>query len=328
MKRREFIAFAAGAAVAAPLAARGQNPGAARRVGFLINYPAGEPEAKRRIDAFVKSMAGLGWAEGKNLAVDYRFDVERQNIRNIATEVVRLAPDAIVATAPASVIALQKATDTIPVIFTAVTDPIALGIVANLAHPGGNVTGFSSAEVGISAKWLELLKEIAPNVTRAAVLHAAGNVGGEKQVAAIKAGAPSLGVGISLIEVADPGALEHGVNAFAQSPNGGLIMLRIAEDIAARQQIIALAARYRLPAVYPLRLCATEGGLVSYGPDVVDEYRQAAGYVDRILRGEKPGDLPVQTSSKFELVINLKTAKQRGLTIPPTPLATADEVIE
>ena len=328
MRRRDFITLLGGAAGLRPLAARAQNSARVRRVGFVINYSKGEPEAKRRIDVFVKAMADLGWIDGKNLHIDYRFDVDGPDVEAIAAEVIGLGPDVILATAPPSVVALQHATGTVPVVFVAVTDPIALGIVRSLAHPGGNFTGFSPAEVGISGKWLELLKEIAPHVKRAAIFQAAGNLGGQEQIAAIKAAAPTAGVDISLIGVKDPDEIARGVDAFAQSPNGGLIMLRIAEDIAVRRQIIALAERYRLPAVYPLRFCATEGGLVSYGPDVVDEYRQAAGYVDRILKGEKPGDLPVQTSSKFELVINLKTAKGLNLTVPPTLLATADEVIE
>ncbi len=317
-----------GAAIGTPLAARAQETAPLRRIAVLMNYPATEPEAKRRIDTFLKAMAALGWIDGKNLRIDYRFDIEGANVASNAANVLRLAPDVILATAPPSVLALQQVTHTIPVVFVAVTDPIALDIVQSLAHPGGNVTGFSPAEVSVSGKWLELMKEIAPDVKRVAVFQAAGNLGGTKQIAAIEAAAPALGMEISFIGVKDAAEMERGVEAFAQAPHGGLIVLRIAEDIAVRTEIIALAARHRLPAVYPLRLCTTGGGLISYGPDVVDEYRQAAGYVDRILKGEKPGELPVQSSTKFELVINLKTAKELGLTMPSTLLATADEVIE
>ena len=322
------MAFAGAVAMAAPLAARGEETAPVRRVGVLMNYLATEPEAKRRIDAFVKAMSELGWIDGRNVHIDYRFGAEAQNIKNNAAEVVRLAPDAILATAPPSVVALQQVNSAVPVVFVAVTDPLALGIIHSLSHPGGNFTGFASAEVGVSGKWLELLKEIAPDVKRAAVFAAPGNLGGVKQLAEIKTAASALGIEIGPIGVASTDEIERGVEAFSRSSQGGLIMLRIAEAIAMRGQIIAAAARYRLPAVYPLRLCATDGGLVSYGPDVVDEYRQAARYVDRILKGEKPGDLPVQSSTKFELVINLKTAKALGVTIPQTLLATADEVIE
>ncbi len=328
MKRREFIALVGGAAIGAPFAARAQPGAQVRRIGVLMNLPDGDPEGKRRIDAFLKSMSALGWNDGKNIRLDDPYGVDPQIVRKNAAELVALAPDVILVNAPPAVLAVQQATHTIPVVFAAVTDPVALGIVQSLARPGGNVTGFSPAELGLSAKWLELLKEIAPGVKRVAVFRAASNPASETQIAVIETAARSLGVEISLIEVSDSDAMERDVAAFARSADGGLIAIRTSEDVAARGEIIALAVRYRLPAVYPLRLFATAGGLISYGPDIVDEYRAAAGYVDRILKGAKPADLPVQSASKFELSINLKTAKQLGLAIPPTLLATADEVIE
>jgi len=332
MRRREFISLLGGTAVASsflwPLAARAQQAAPVRRIGMLINFPAGDTESKRRVDAFLKSLSELGWIEGKNFRIDYRWGVDAAIVKRNAVELVALAPDIIVANAPPSVMALQQATHAIPVVFVAVTDPVALGIVQSLAHPGSNVTGFSPSELDLSAKWLEILREIAPSVKRVAVFRDPENPGAIQQIAAIQAAAPTVGVELSFIDVRVPGAIEQGVDAFAQSPSGGLIVLRTSEDIAVRDQIIALASKYRLPAVYPLRFCATAGGLISYGPDIVEEYRQAAAYVDRILKGKKTADLPVQSATKFELVINLKTATALGLKIPQTLLATADEVIE
>jgi putative tryptophan/tyrosine transport system substrate-binding protein len=273
-------------------------------------------------------MSELGWHDGSNLHLDYRWGVDEKIVQKNAEELVALAPDLIVANAPPSVRALKKVTSTVPIVFAGVTDPVALGIVQSLAHPGGNVTGFSPAELGMSAKWLELLKEIAPAVERVAVFEDPSNPGGASQFSAIQSAAKSLGVELSMIDVRDKDAILRDVGTFANSQNVGLIMLRTSKNIAARDQIIAAAAHYRLPAIYPLRFCATGGGLVSYGPDVVEEYRQVAGYVDRILKGIKPADLPVQTPTKYELVINLKTAKALGLVMPQSLLATADEVIE
>ncbi len=328
MRRREFITLLGGAAIGVPFVARAQPAAQLRRIGVLMNLPDGDPEAKRRIDAFLKSMSALGWNDEKNIHVDYRYGVDPQIVKKNAADLVALAPDVILANAPPAVLAVQQATHTIPLVFAAVTDPVALGLVQSLARPGGNVTGFSPAELGLSAKWLELLKEIAPGVKRVAVFRAASNPASDTQIAVIETAARSMGVDIRLIDVSDAAAMERDVADFAGAPDGGLIAIRTSENVAARGEIIALAARYRLPAVYPLRFFATGGGLVSYGPDIVDEYREAAGYVDRILKGAKPADLPVQSASKFELAINLKTAKQLGLTIPPTLLATADEVIE
>jgi putative ABC transport system substrate-binding protein len=299
-----------------------------RRLGVLMNLPEGDAEGQRRVDALLKTLEGLGWSGGKNLDVTYRWGVSGDAVDKNAAELVALAPDVILANAPPSVQALQRATHTLPIVFAAVTDPIALGIVRNIARPGGNATGFSPSEIDISSKWLELLKEISPGVKRVAVFREISNPGARQQIEVIKSAALSMGAELSYIEVADRKAIDHDVGAFALAGNGGLIVLRTSEDIAARHEIIAAAARYRLPAVYPLRFCATDGGLASYGPDIVEEYRQAAGYVDRILRGEKPGELPVQQPTKLELVINLNTAKSLGLTLPQTLLATADEIIE
>jgi putative ABC transport system substrate-binding protein len=328
MKRREFIALVGGLAIGAPRVACTQPAAQLRRIGVLMNLPDGDPEAQRRIDAFLKSMSALGWDDGKNIHVDYRYGVGPQIVNKNAAELVALAPDVILANAPPAVLAVQQATHTIPVVFAAVTDPVALSLVQSLARPGGNVTGFSPAELGLSAKWLELLKEIMPEVKRVAVFRAASNPGSETQISIIETAARAMAVDIRIIDVSDTAAMERDVADFASAADGGLIAIRTSENVAARHDIIALAARYRLPAVYPLRFFATDGGLVSYGPDIVDEYREAAGYVDRILKSAKPMDLPVQSASKFELTINLKTAKQLGLTIPPSLLATADEVIE
>jgi putative ABC transport system substrate-binding protein len=327
MRRRAFIALVGGA-VAWPLAARAQQAEQMRRVALLINLPDGDPEAMRRVNAFIKAMSELGWHDGKNLHLDYRWGVDEKLVQKNAEELIALAPDVILANAPPSVRALKQATGSVPVVFAGVTDPVALGIVQSLAHPGGNLTGFSPAELGMSAKWLELLEEIAPAVKRVAVFVDPTNFVALSQFSTIQSAATPLGVDLSMIDVRDKDAILRDVGAFANSPNGGLIMLRTSENIAVRDRIIAAAARYRLPAIYPLRFCATGGGLVSYGPDIVDEYRQAAGYVDRILKGAKPADLPVQAPTKYELVVNLKTAKALGLTMPQSLLATADEVIE
>jgi len=328
MRRRELIVFGAGAALAAPLAAYAQVSAPKRRLGVLMNLPESDAEGRRRIDALLKALAGLGWNDGKNLDVTYRWGVSGEAIRKNAAELVALAPDIILANAPPSVEALQQLTHTLPIVFVAVTDPVALGIVQSVARPGGNASGFSPSEIDISGKWLELLKEISPTVKHVAVFRELSNPGALQQINVITAAASSVGVELSYIGVRDRTAIDRDVGAFTAAGDGGLIVLRTSEDIAARHEIIAAAAHYRLPAIFPLRFCVTDGGLASYGPDIVEEYRQAADYIDRIFRGEKPGNLPVQQSTKFELVVNLKTAKQLGLTMPPTLLATADEVIE
>jgi putative tryptophan/tyrosine transport system substrate-binding protein len=327
MKRREFITLLGGA-TAWPLAARAQQGERMRRVGVLMNLAADDPESQARIGAFLQGLQEAGWVIGRNLRIDYRWATDPDRVRKSATELVALVPDVILASAPASVIALQRASRTMPIVFAAVTDPVGMGIAQSLARPGGSATGFTSAEFGMSAKWLELLKEIAPGLKRVAILREPGNPGAMSQFAAIQTVAPMFDVELSLIDLADAGEIERSIDAFARTSNGGLIATRTSEAIAHRGLIVALAARHRLPAVYPLRLFVSGGGLISYGPDIVDQFRRAAGYVHRILNGEKPADLPVQAPTKYELVINLKTAKALGLEIPSSVLARADEVIE
>ncbi len=327
-KRREFIAML-GSAATWPIAARAQQPTRMRRVGVLMNLAAEDPEGQARLAAFLQGLQEAGWAVGRNVRVDTRWGAgSLERIRKHTSDLIALAPDVILASTNQVIMPVQEATRTIPLVFAAVTDPVAGGIVESLARPGGNATGFTSAEYGMSAKWLELLKDIAPGIARAAVLREASNPGGLPQFVAIQAVASSFGVEVIPVGLRDAGEIERAVTAFAQVPNGGLIVTRLAEAIMHRELIIALAARNRLPAIYPLRFFATDGGLISYGPDIVDQHRRAAGYVGRILYGEKPADLPVQTPSKYELVINLKTAKALGLDVPATLLARADEVIE
>jgi ABC-type uncharacterized transport system substrate-binding protein len=328
MKRRKFITLLGGVAAAWPFALRAQQAEPTRRLGVLMNLAKDDPESERRIAAFLKRLSELGWVDGKNLRVDYRWSIDAEMIRKNAAELLALAPNAIMANAPPSVLALQHMTRTVPIVFAAVTDPVVMGIVQSLERPGGNTTGFTSAEFGMSAKWLELLKEIAPGVKRVAVLENPSNPGALPQFTAIQAVAPTFQVDVSHIDVGDPGKIERGVADFAHAGNGGLIVTRTSEAIAARNLIVALAAQFRLPAVYPLRVFVAGGGLASYGPDIVDEYREAAGYIDRILRGEKPANLPVQAATKYELVINQKTANAIGLDLPQMLLARADEVIE
>jgi putative tryptophan/tyrosine transport system substrate-binding protein len=328
MKRREFITLLGGAAAAWPLAARAQQADRMRRIGVLMNLTADDSVSQDRLTAFVQGLQELGWTVGRNVQIDYRWgagNVERY--RTFAAELVALTPDVLVTAGAPAVEALQRATRTVPIVFTSVGDPVGGGLVASLAQPGGNTTGFTFSEYSLSGKWLELLKEIAPRVTRTAVLRDPVAVG-IGQFAAIQAVAPSLQVELSPVDVRDAGDIERAVRAFAHRPNGGLIVTSSASAAIHRELIITLAAQYRLPAVYPVRYYVTDGGLISYGPDVIDQYRRAAGYVDRILKGEKPADLPVQAPTKYELVINLKTAKALGLDVPPTLLARADEVIE
>src|SRR5215470_3883339 len=309
MRRREFITLLGGAAAAWPLAARAQQSERMRRIGVLMNFAEDDPEAQRRLAAFRKTLQALGWSEAKNLRIDVRWGVDIDRIRNNATELVALKPDLIVANAPPSVLAVQQASRTMPIVFAAVTDPVAMGIVDNLARPGGNATGFMPAEFGMSAKWLELLKEIAPKTTRVAVFMEPSNPGALPQFVAIQTVAPTFGVELIRLGMGDESKIERSLRAFARTPNGGLIVTRTAEAIAVRGLIIGLAAQHRLPSIYPLRFFVEAGGLASYGPDIVEQYREAAGYVDRILKGEKPADLPVQAPTKYELVINLKTAR-------------------
>ena len=331
MKRREFITLLGGAAaVAWPLAARAQQPDRVRRIGVLMASAADDSESQARIAAFLQGLQQLGWADGRNMRIDTRWaTTDADDIRRHAAELAALAPDVLVAaTGTVTAAPLLKATRTVPIVFVQVIDPVGAGFVVSLARPGGNATGFTIYEYGMSGKWLELLKEIAPRMARAAVLRDPAIASGIGQFAAAQAVAPSLGVELSPVDVRDAGEIDRAVTAFARSPNGGLIVTASALATRHRDLIIALAARHRLPAVYSYRYMVAAGGLVSYGPDSLDQYRRAAGYVDRILKGEKPADLPVQAPTKYELVINLKTAKALGLDIPTTVLSRADEVIE
>jgi putative ABC transport system substrate-binding protein len=289
---------------------------------------ADDAEGQARLAAFTQALQHLGWSEGRNLRIDTRW-ATADDIRTHAAELVALAPDVLVAaTGTPTVAPLLQATRTVPIVFAIVVDPVGAGFVASLARPGGNATGFMAYEYGMSGKWLELLKEIAPHVTRAAVLRDPAVASGIGQFGAVQAVAPSLGVELSPVDVRDAGEIERAVAAFASGSNGGLIVTASGSATGHRQLIIALAARHRLPAVYPTRYFVTDGGLISYGADIIDQFRRAAGYVDRILKGEKPADLPVQAPTKYDLIINLKTAKALGLDVPTTVLARADEVIE
>jgi len=328
MKRREFITLLGGAA-AWPLAARAQQPEKMRRIGVLMPSAADDPEFQARITAFLQELAQLGWLDGRNVRIDTRWGVaDADSARKYATELVALAPDVILANSSAAIAPLLQATRTVPIIFTSVADPVGAGYVDSLARPGGNATGFLVWEYSIAAKWLELLKEIAPRVTRAVVLRESAIAAGPAQFGVIQAAAAALGVELRPVDTRDAGEIERAITAFAQSANGGLIVTGSPAAIFHRRLIVALAARHRLPAVYFQRPFVADGGLISYGSDPIDQYRRAAGYVDRILKGEKPADLPVQQSTKFDLVINLKTAKALGLEIPSSVLARADEVIE
>jgi putative tryptophan/tyrosine transport system substrate-binding protein len=329
IKRREFVVLLGGAAAAWPLTARAQQADRVRRVGVLMNLTADDPEASTRVTALAQGLQQLGWTDGRNVRIDYRWgaaDADRS--RKYAAELVTLAPDVILASGTPAAAALQQATRTVPIVFVNAVDPVGAGLVDSLAQPGGNATGFILFEYGISAKWLELLREIAPQLKRAAVLRQPDIASGIGQLAVIQAAAPSFGVEVRPVGVRDAEEIERAVTAFARSPNGGLIVAASTLAGVHRKLIIALAARHRLPAVYSLRYYATAGGLISYGPNSIDPFRRAADYVDRILRGEKPADLPVQAPTKYELVINLKTANALGLEIPQTLLARADEVIE
>ena len=331
MKRRQFITLLGGAAAAWPLAARAQQPERMRRIGLFTNLAADDAESQTRNAAFLQALQQLGWTNGSNVRIDFRFgagDAERN--RRYASELVALAPDVIVATGSPVVEPLRQTTRSVPIIFLQITDPVGAGLVASLARPGGNITGFTNYEYGMSGKWLELLKEAAPRLTRLVVLREAGSVSGIGQLAAIQAVAPSLGVEVRPADVRDTGEIERDINEFARGSHGdrGLIVTASGLAIIHRQLIVALAARHMLPAIYPLRFYVPDGGLIAYGADTIDPYRRAAAYVDRILKGEKPADLPVQAPTKYELAINLKTARFLGLDIPPTLLARADEVIE
>jgi putative ABC transport system substrate-binding protein len=327
IRRREFITLLGGAA-AWPIGARAQQSARVRHIGVLMYWTADDEEGQVRLAAFTEALKQLGWIDGENLRIDTRW-AKADDIRRHAAELVALAPDVLVAaTGTATTAPLLEATRTVPIVFAAVIDPVGAGFVASLARPGGNATGFTIYEYGISGKWLELLKEIAPGVTRAAVLRDPAVASGIGQFGAVQTVAPSIGVEVSPIDVRDPGEIERAITVFARGANGGLIVTGSAMAIIHRQTIIAVAARHRLPAVYSERRSVTAGGLISYGPGRIEQFRRAAGYVDRILKGAKPADLPVQAPTKYELVVNLKTAKALGLNLPASVLARADEVIE
>jgi putative ABC transport system substrate-binding protein len=332
LKRRKFLTLLGGVAVAWPVAVDAQQRERMRRVGVLINYAADDPAAQSRLTAFLQGLAQLGWTERNNVRIDIRWGAsDGERIRRHVSELLALAPDVILTVGGPTTGPVLRATNTVPVVFVQVSDPVGGGFVESLARPSGNATGFMNLEYGMAGKWLELLKEVAPSVTRAAVLRNLSTASGPGQFGAIQAVAPALGVEISPINMRDARQdaeeVERAVTTFAHIANSGLI-ITAGSLINRRDLIIKLAALHRLPAVYSDQLYVTDGGLISYGPDRVDQYRRAAGYVDRILKGEKPADLPVQAPTKFELVINLKTAKALGLDVPPMLLARADEVIE
>jgi putative ABC transport system substrate-binding protein len=330
MRRREFITLLGGAATTWPVVARAQQPERMRRVGVIAGGVEGDdPETKVRVAAFLEVLQQLGWAEGRNLRVDYRWgEGDAGSILRHVAELAALALDVILASGSAVMGPLLQVTRTVPIVFVSVADPVGAGYVDGLARPGGNTTGFVQFEYSLSGKWLELLKEIAPGMKRTAVLRDAALTGGIGQFAVIQSVAPSLGVEVSPVNLRDAGEIERAITAFARTPNGGLIVTGSALSVAHRRLLIGMAAQHKLPAIYFQNRFATEGGLLSYGPNITDQWRRAAGYVDRILKGEKPADLPVQAPTKYELFINLKTAKALGLNIPATVLARADEVIE
>jgi putative ABC transport system substrate-binding protein len=331
LHRREFITLLGGAAVtASPLAARAQQPESMRRIGMISGGAApDDPDTQANVAAFLQVLQQLGWTDGRNVRIEYRWGLgDAANTRKYAAELAALAPDVILAHGAPTLGPLLQVTRTVPIVFPVASDPVAAGFVESLARPGGNATGFMDWEYGMAVKWPELLKQIAPSVTRVAVLRDPTIPTGPAQFGVIQAVAPSLGMDVVPINVRDVPEIERALAAFARSSNGSLIVTPSGFASVNRDLIITLAARHRLPAVYFGRYFVNSGGLISYGNDIVDQYRRAAGYVDRILRGEKPADLPVQAPTKYELVINLKTAKALGLEIPPTVLARADEVIE
>jgi ABC-type uncharacterized transport system substrate-binding protein len=329
MRRREFIKVIAGSGVAWPLAAHAQPGERVRRIGVLIARAAADAETSEDVGAFAQGLAELGWTIGRNVRIEYRYGAnDPETFRKYAREVVALAPDVVLAAGTPSVAALLQSSRSIPIVFVTVTDPVGAGFVDSLAKPGGNITGFMLSEYSMNAKLLELLKQIEPGVRRAAVLRDSLNPAGMAQYGTIQAVASSLGVEVSPINVRDAGEIERAVADFARSANVGLVVTGSASATRHRELIIALAAQHKLPAVYASRFNVTLGGLVSYGPNRVEQFRRAAGYIDRILKGEKPADLPVQAPTNYELIINLKTAKALGLTVPQTLLTSANELIE
>ena len=327
VRRREFITLVGGAAAAWPLAARAQEQ--VRKIGVLMNFPSSDEEGQARVTAFAQALQKLGWTEGTNARTDTRWAADDADLyRRYSEELVARTPDVILASASPSVAALLQVTRTVPIVFANVIDPVGAGFVTSMARPRGNATGFTAFEYSISGKWLELLKEITPSLTRVAVLREPSLAAGIGQFAVIQSTASSSGVDLSAIDSRDAGEIERALAAFAHEPNGGVIIAASSSAVTHRDLIISLAMRYRLPNVYPFRYYPASGGLASYGPDTISDFKRAAAYVDRILKGEKPADLPVQAPTKYELVINLKTARALGLEVPPMLLARADEVIE
>jgi putative ABC transport system substrate-binding protein len=328
MRRREFIQGVASSAIALPAAASAQQPDRVRRIGVLWNLGADDPLGQVRLKTFLQGLKTRGWIEGSNLRVDTCWgEGKAERFRACAAELVKLAPDVILAGSGSAMPALMEATRSVPIVFVQTVDPVGSGYVASLSKPDGNATGFTQFEFSIAGKWLELLKQIAPHLTRVAVLRDV-NLEGTAQFAATQSAAPPFGVELTPVSVREPTEIERGVNAFAARPDGGLIVTASANTAIHRDLIVGLVNRHRLPAIYPFRYFVASGGMISYGPDPIEPYQRAAEYADRILKGEKPGDLPVQAASKFELIVNLKTAKALGLSIPTTVLARADEVIE
>jgi putative ABC transport system substrate-binding protein len=328
MRRREFIGLLGGAA-AWPLAARAQQPMQVRRIGVLMPFGEDHPVAQARVAAFLQGLQQLGWIDGRNARIDYRWSAGgAERTRKSATELIALEPEVVMAFTSAAVAPLRHATSTVPIVFAVVADPVGAGYVESLARPGGNVTGFAAQEYAVSGKWIELLKELVPRLTRVAVLRDTAIAAGPGQFGALQALAPSFGIELRPLDLHDPVGIEQGISAFARGSNNGLIVTGSPSATLYRDLIISLAAKHKLPAVYYERSYVPAGGLISYGSDYLDQCRRAAGYVDRILKGEKPADLPVQAPTKYELAINLKTATALGLTVPDALLARADEVIE
>jgi putative ABC transport system substrate-binding protein len=330
MNRREFITLLGGAAAAWPVAAGAQQQERMRRIGVLAGGAAAtDADTQERNAAFAKSLQELGWVVGRNVQIDFRYGLgNAANIRKYAAELVALAPDVILVSGALALAPLLQVTRTVPIVFVSVADPVGAGFVESMARPGGNATGFIQFEYSLSGKWLELLKEIVPSVTRAAVLRDPSITAGVGQFAVIQSVASSIGLDVRPVNLRDAGEIERAVTAFARSANGGLVVTASALSLVHSELILALAARHKLPAIYPRRSFVAAGGLISYGFDALDQVQRAAGYVDRILKGEKPADLPVQAPTKYELIVNLKTAKALGLDVPPMLLARADEVIE
>jgi putative tryptophan/tyrosine transport system substrate-binding protein len=332
MRRRDFIRFVGGAAIARPLSARAQQPDRIRKIGVLANFAAEDSEGQARVNGFSRALEGFGWREGTNLHTEIRWAADKaERYPRYARELVALELDVILASASSSVAALQQLTHTVPIVFANVIDPIGAGFIASMAHPGGNTTGFTAFEYSISGKWLELLKQVAPGLTRVAVIRDPSYAAGIGQFAAIQAlalSSSSSGIELTAIDPRNPDEIEPAIASFAREPGGGVIVTAGASAVTYRALLIEVMMRYRLAAVYPFPYYSSAGALASYGPDSVDVHTRAASYVDRILKGERPADLPVQAPTKYQLAINLKTAKALGLTVPPSLLAIADEVIE